>query len=89
MLRSQNLASGIFATCYLLFCDHMKRSTFKREMDAISDPPLPPPCTELTAQEKSALAIPKRTEEDEERLFRLYKGWTLSERDGQVRQMGL
>ena len=86
MLRSQNLASGIFATCHLLFPDHTKRSTFKREMDAISDPLLPPLYTELTAQEKSALAIPKRTKEDEERLFQLYKGWTLSERDGQVRQ---
>ena len=55
-------------------------------MDAISDPLLPPLYTELTAQEKSALAIPKRTKEDEERLFQLYKGWTLSERDSQVRQ---
>ena len=55
-------------------------------MDATPDPALPPPPTELTAQEKSVLAIPERTEEDEQRLFRLYKGWTFSERDGQVRQ---
>jgi len=86
MLHSQSLAFGILATCHLLFLDHTKRSTIEREMDAISDSPSPPPCTELTAQEKSALAIPKRTEEDEQRLFRLFKGWTLSERDGQVRQ---
>ncbi|OBS15926.1 hypothetical protein FPOA_27978 [Fusarium poae] len=31
-------------------------------------------------------SIPQRTEEDNQRLFQLYKGWTLTERDGQVRQ---
>ena len=66
ILCSQNLASGIFATCHLLFPDHIKYLTFKREMDIILDPLLPPLYTKLTAQEKSALAIPKRTKEDEE-----------------------
>jgi hypothetical protein len=54
-------------------------------MDVTLDPALPSPPTELTAQ-KLATAVPERTEEDERRLFRLYKGWTFSERDGQVRQ---
>ncbi|KAJ3542075.1 hypothetical protein NM208_g2341 [Fusarium decemcellulare] len=39
-----------------------------------------------SAQGKSTAAIPERTEEDEQRLFRLFRGWTLSERDGQTRQ---
>ncbi|KAL3954503.1 hypothetical protein ACCO45_010066 [Purpureocillium lilacinum] len=45
-----------------------------------------PPTLEGSAQGKSPTAIPERTEEDEERLFRLFRGWTLSERDGQTRQ---
>ncbi len=56
------------------------------EIDATSDSASSPSLTELTVQQKSALAIPERTEEDEQRLFRLYQGWTFSERDGQVRQ---
>ncbi|KAF6527938.1 hypothetical protein HZS61_008243 [Fusarium oxysporum f. sp. conglutinans] len=35
---------------------------------------------------KSTTPVPERTEEDNQRLFQLYKGWTLTERDGQVRQ---
>jgi hypothetical protein len=45
-----------------------------------------PPTLERSAQGKSTAAIPERTEEDEQRLFRLFRGWTLSERDGQTRQ---
>ncbi|EWZ27879.1 hypothetical protein FOZG_18414 [Fusarium oxysporum Fo47] len=45
-----------------------------------------PPTLERSAQVKSTAAIPERTEEDEKRLFRLFRGWTLSERDGQTRQ---
>ena len=56
------------------------------EMDATSDSASSTSLTELTVQQKSVLAIPERTEEDEQRLFRLYQGWTFSERDGQVRQ---
>ena len=56
------------------------------EIDATSDSASSPSLTELTVQQKSALAIPERTEEDEQRLFRLYQGWTFSERDGQVCQ---
>ena len=39
-----------------------------------------------SAREKLMAAIPDRTEEDEERLFRIFRGWTLTERDGQTRQ---
>ena len=35
-------------------------------MDATSNRASLPPLTELTAQQKSALAIPERTEEDEQ-----------------------
>ncbi|KAI8404487.1 hypothetical protein FOFC_15982 [Fusarium oxysporum] len=35
---------------------------------------------------KPTTPVPERTEEDNQRLFQLYKGWTLTERDGQVRQ---
>jgi hypothetical protein len=35
---------------------------------------------------KSTTTVPERIEEDNQRLFQLYKGWTLTERDGQVRQ---
>ncbi|KAF5227807.1 hypothetical protein FANTH_14672 [Fusarium anthophilum] len=35
---------------------------------------------------KSTTPVPERTEEDNQRLFQLYKGWTLTERDGQERQ---
>ena len=56
------------------------------EIDATSDSASSPSLTELTVQQKSVLAIPERTEEDEQRLFRLYQDWTFSERDGQVRQ---
>jgi hypothetical protein len=49
-------------------------------------PDSPPPTLEPSAQGKSTAAIPERTEEDEERLFRLFRGWTLCERDGQTRQ---
>ena len=56
------------------------------EIDITPDPALPPPPADLTAQEKLTVAIPERTEENERRLFRLFKGWTFSERDGQVRQ---
>jgi hypothetical protein len=56
------------------------------EIDITPDPALPPPPADLTAQEKLPVAIPERTEENERRLFRLFKGWTFSERDGQVRQ---
>lgn len=35
---------------------------------------------------KSTTPVPERTEEDNQQLFQLYKGWTLTERDGQVRQ---
>ena len=55
-------------------------------MDATPEPAESPPPTKLTGLQKSAIAIPGRTEEDEQRLFRLYKGWTFSKRDGQVRQ---
>jgi hypothetical protein len=55
-------------------------------MDVTLYPTLPSPPTELTSQQMSATAIPERTEEDEQRLFRLYKSWTFSERDGQGRQ---
>ena len=39
-----------------------------------------------SARGKLTAAIPERTEEDEERLFRFFRGWTLTERDGQTRQ---
>ena len=55
-------------------------------MDATPEPAELLPPTELTGLQKSAIAIPGRTEEDEQRLFRLYKGWTFSKRDGQVCQ---
>ena len=55
-------------------------------MDVTTDPALPSPHGESTARQKSSTAVPEHTEEDEQRLFRLYKGWTFSERDGQVRQ---
>ncbi|KAG6989603.1 putative AC9 transposase [Fusarium oxysporum f. sp. conglutinans] len=45
-----------------------------------------PGTLEPSAQGKSTAAIPERTEEDEQRLFRLFRGWTLSERDGHTRQ---
>lgn len=35
---------------------------------------------------KSTTPVPERTEEDNQRLFQLYRGWNLTERDGQVRQ---
>ncbi|OAQ59294.1 hypothetical protein VFPFJ_11592 [Purpureocillium lilacinum] len=45
-----------------------------------------PPTLEHSSQEKRTVTIPERTEEDDERVFRLFRGWTVSERDGQTRQ---
>ena len=80
----------ILATCAFFLPDQQALCKncplIKMEMDATPDPALPQPPADLTAQQKLAVAIPERTEEDEQRLFRLFKGWTFSERDGQVRQ---
>ncbi|KNB17838.1 hypothetical protein FOXG_22067 [Fusarium oxysporum f. sp. lycopersici 4287] len=37
---------------------------------------------------KTTTPVPERTEEDNQRLFQLYKGWTLTERDGQHADKG-
>ncbi|KAM5529795.1 hAT family dimerization domain protein [Fusarium oxysporum f. sp. phaseoli] len=37
---------------------------------------------------KSTTPVPERTEEDNQRLFQLYNGWTLTERDGQHADKG-
>jgi hypothetical protein len=83
----------ILATCAFFLPDQQALCKncplIKMEMDATPDPALPQPPADLTAQQKLAVAIPERTEEDEQRLFRLFKGWTFSERDGQVRQCSL
>ena len=67
----------ILATCAFLSPDQQALCKncplIKMEMDATPDPALPQPPADLTSQQKLAVAIPERTEEDEQRLFRVYK----------------